>query len=143
MNISHSQVMNISLSQADAAIAAARSAANAIGIAVNIVVLDAGVHLKASARMDGAFLGSIDVAFGKARTAALFGISSEAVGEFCKPGSPSQGLERTNGGLVVFGGGLPIHDKDGQLIGTVGVSGGSVDQDVRIAKAAVEAVQTA
>ena len=94
-----------------------------MGIAANIVVLDAGVHLKASAGMDGAFLGSIDVAFGKAKTADLVGISSEAVGEFSKPGSPSQGLERTDGGLLVFGG-LPIHDKDGQLIGAVGVSDG-------------------
>jgi uncharacterized protein GlcG (DUF336 family) len=95
-----------------------------MGIAANIVVLDAGVHLNASARMDGAFLGSIDVAFGKGKMADLFGISSEAVGEFCKPSSPSQGLERTDGGLVVFGGGLPIHNKDGQLIGAVGVSDG-------------------
>ena len=93
--------------------------------------------------MDGAFPGSIDVGFGKARTAAVFGMSSEAVGEFCKPGSPAQGLERTNGGSVVFGGGWPIHGEDSQRIGTVGVPGGSVEQDSQIAKAAVEAVQTA
>lgn len=133
--------MSITLTQADAALAAARQAAGAIGIPVNIVVLDAGVHLKTFARMDGALLGSIDVAFGKAKTSALFGMSTEAMGELSKPGSLTSGLDRTNGGLVAFGGGLPIQDKNGRVIGAIGVSGGSVDQDVQIAQAAVEAAQ--
>lgn len=132
--------MNISLQQAEAAVAAARQAADQLGIAVNIAVLDAGAHLKAFGRMDGAFLGSIDVALNKAKTSALFGTATEVVGEWCKPGSPAHGLERTNGGLIVFGGGVPVHGANAQLIGTIGVSGGSPDQDAQIARAAADAV---
>ena len=125
-----------------AAIAAARGAASEIGVPMNIAVLDAGAHLKAFARMDGALLGSIDIAFGKARTAVLFGMNSEAVGEFCKPGGPSPGLELTNGTLVVFAGGVPIRDRDGGVIGSVGVSGGAVEQDLLVARAAASAAQS-
>ncbi len=97
--------MNITDDMAQAAIAAARIAAERIGVPMNIAVLDAGAHLKAFTRMDGALLGSIDIALGKAKTSALFGMASEAVGEFCKPGGSSPGLELTNGTLVVFAGG--------------------------------------
>lgn len=135
--------MSITQSQADAVIAAARQIAQEIGVPMNIAVLDAGVHLKAFARMDGALLGSIDVAVGKARTAALFGMNTEAVGEFSKPGGTSPGLELTNGGLVVFAGGIPIRDGKGSLIGAVGVSGGAVDQDFQVALAAAKAAETA
>lgn len=127
---------------AGTAIKAARAAASEIGVPMNIAVLDAGAHLKAFARMDGALLGSIDIAFGKARTAVLFGMNSEAVGEFCKPGGPSPGLELTNGTLVVFGGGVPIRDRDGDVIGAVGVSGGAVEQDLLVARAAASAAQS-
>ncbi|MFA1622840.1 heme-binding protein [Rhizobium mongolense] len=133
--------MSINQSQAEAALAAARQAAGVIGVPMNIAVLDAGVHLKAFSRMDGALLGSIDIALGKARTAALFGLSTEAIGEFSKPGGTSPGLELTNGGLVVFAGGLPIRDENGVLLGAVGVSGGAVAQDLQVAQAAVAAVQ--
>ena len=85
---------------AQAAITAARMAASVIGVPMNIAVLDDGAHLKAFSRMDGALLGSIDIALGKAKTSALFGMTSEAVGEFCKPGGPSPGLELTNGTLA-------------------------------------------
>jgi uncharacterized protein GlcG (DUF336 family) len=128
---------------AQTVIAAARAAAREIGVPMNIAVLDAGVHLKAFARMDGALLGSIDIAFGKAKTAALFGMNSEAVGEFCKPAGTSPGLELTNGTLVVFAGGIPIEDGDGSVIGAVGVSGGTVAQDLQVAQAAVAAVAQA
>src|ERR1700742_1429933 len=98
---------------AQAAITAARKAASGIGVPMNIAVLDAGAHLKAFSRMDGALLGSIDIALGKAKTSALFGMTSEAVGEFCRSGGTSPGLEATNGGLVVFAGGVPLHDGGG------------------------------
>jgi uncharacterized protein GlcG (DUF336 family) len=128
---------------AQAAIAAARKAASGIGVPMNIAVLDAGAHLKAFARMDRALLGSIDIALGKAKTSTLFGMTSEAVGEFCKPGGSSPGLELTNGTLVVFAGGVPIRDRGGALIGAVGVSGGAVEQDRLVAEAAAEAAQSA
>lgn len=126
----------ITADQARKIIAAGEARATEIGVPVNIAVLDAGVNLKAFGRMDGALLGSIDIALGKARTAALFGMPTEAIGEFSKPGGTSPGLEQTNGGLVVFAGGLPLLDTSGILIGAVGVSGGSVAQDLDIAEAA-------
>ena len=110
------------------------------GVCVNIAILDAGAHLKAFSRMDGAVLGSIDLAIGKARTAILFAIPSDAVWEYCKPGAPAQGLERSNGGLVTFAGGIPLIDADGAVIGAVGVSGGSVLQDLKIAQVATAAL---
>jgi uncharacterized protein GlcG (DUF336 family) len=130
----------ITLHQAQTIIAAAAVKANALGVQVNIAVLDGSAHLKAFSRMDGALLGSIDIALSKARTAALFGMSTEAVGEFSKPGGTSPGLEQTNGGLVVFAGGLPLADVDGSLIGAVGISGGTVRQDLEIAEAAAAAL---
>ncbi|MET3528592.1 GlcG/HbpS family heme-binding protein [Phenylobacterium koreense] len=128
--------MSITQEQADAVLAAGRRAAETLGVPMNIAVLDAGVHLKAFARMDGALLGSIDIALGKARTSALFGMATEAIGEFSKPGGTSPGLEQTNGGLVVFAGGLPLRAADGTLLGAVGVSGGAVAQDLQVATAA-------
>ncbi len=132
--------MQISSLQAQAVVAAGEARASAIGVPVNIAVLDAGVHLKAFSRMDGALLGSIDIAFGKARTAALFGMNTEAVGELCRPGGGSPGLELTNGILVVFAGGVPIRGPGGLLLGAVGVSGGAVAQDLDIAQAAAAAL---
>jgi uncharacterized protein GlcG (DUF336 family) len=106
---------------------------------VIVAVLDAGAHLKAFRRMDGAVLASIDIAISKARTAALFQVNSEAVWEYCKPGAPAPGLELTNGGLAPFGGGIPLRDRDGIVIGAVGVSGGTVAQDMEVAQAALAA----
>jgi uncharacterized protein GlcG (DUF336 family) len=101
--------------------------------------LVAGANLKAFVRMDGALLGSIDVAMGKARTSALFQMNSEVLFEFCKPGGTSFGLENSNGGLVVFAGGRPLVI-GGEVVGAVGVSGGSMDQDDAIAQAAAAAL---
>lgn len=131
----------LTLSQAQAAIAAGQSRAARLGVPVNIAVLDAAAHLLAFGRMDEAVLGSIDLALGKARTSALFGITSEAVWDYCKPGAPAPGLERSNGGLMTFPGGAPVRDPTGRLAGAVGVSGGSPDQDADIARAAVAALK--
>lgn len=134
--------MSITEAQANAAIAAARGAAGEIGVPMNVAVLDDGANLKAFTRMDGALLGSIDIAMGKAKTAALFGLNTEVIGEFAKPGGTSPGLENSNGGLVVFAGGIPVHGPDGRVIGAVGVSGGAVAQDYQVALAAVAAVES-
>src|ERR1700749_3875007 len=85
--------------QTDDMIAAAKISAAELGVVVNIAVLDAGANLKAFFRMDGAVLGSIDVAVRKARTAVMFECSSEAVWDYCKPGAPAPMLELSNGGL--------------------------------------------
>ncbi|TCL71069.1 heme-binding protein [Rhizobium sp. BK251] len=130
----------ITIDDARRIIAAGEARAKEIGVPVNIAVLDAGVHVKAFVRMDGALLGSIDIAVNKARTAALFSMRTEAIGEFCKPGGTSFGLEQTNGGLVVFAGGIPLTNESNILIGSVGVSGGAVAQDLDIAEAAAAAL---
>ncbi len=110
-----------------------------IGVPVNIAVLDAGAHLKAFLRMDGAVLGSIDLALKKAKTAVLFATTSDSVWEYCKPGAAAHALEHSNGGLAPFGGGIPIKAADGTLLGAIGVSGGAVPQDTEIAEAAASA----
>src|SRR6186713_390116 len=109
--------MSLTEQTVERAIEAGRAAAREIGVPMNIALLDAAAHLKSFVRMDGALLGSIDIALGKAKTAALFGMNSEAVGEFCKPGGSSPGLELTNGVLVIFAGGVPIRDGTGALLG--------------------------
>jgi uncharacterized protein GlcG (DUF336 family) len=131
--------MDISQARCDAVLAAAEAKANEIGVPMNVAILDSGANLKAFLRMDGALIGSIDIALKKARTSAIFGMNTEAVGEFCKPGGSSPGLEQTNGGLVVFAGGIPLRDIEGNLIGAVGVSGGAVAQDYEVAQAAAAA----
>lgn len=126
--------------QTDTLIAAGVAKAEALGVPVNIAVLDAGTQLKAFRRMDGAVLGAIDVALRKARTAVLFECPSEAVWDYCQPGAAAPGLELSNGGLAPFAGGIPLRGPDGSLIGAVGVSGGSVPQDQEIAAAAAAAL---
>jgi uncharacterized protein GlcG (DUF336 family) len=128
--------MEISQALCDAVLAAAKAKATEIGVPMNVAILDSGANLKAFVRMDGALIGSIDIALKKAKTSAIFGMNTEAVGEFCKPGGTSPGLDSTNGGLVVFAGGIPLRDAEGHLLGAVGVSGGAVAQDFEVALAA-------
>jgi uncharacterized protein GlcG (DUF336 family) len=132
--------MQLTSEQAQAVLEGAQARSREIGIPVNIAVLDAGAHLKAFNRMDGAVLGSIDVSIGKARTSVLFQTTSEAVWDYCKPGAPAPGLENSNGGLTTFAGGIPLTGPDGTMIGAVGVSGGAVSQDLDIAQAAAAAL---
>lgn len=108
--------------------------AKAIGVNANIAILDTGGHLKTFFRMDDAFLGSIDIALGKAKTAMLFRMNSESVGEYLNPAMGTYGMINTSGGLVGFRGGMPVK-KDEQIIAYIGVSGGSPDQDFEIASA--------
>ncbi|MET9777931.1 heme-binding protein [Streptomyces sp. NPDC006367] len=119
--------------------AAGQSAAKEIGTAMNIAIVDAGGHLLHFTRMDDAWLGSVDLAVKKAKTSVLFRMPSAALGEISQPGGPVYGIEHSNGGLISFGGGLPIMDADGRTVGAVGVSGGTADQDVHVAEAAVQA----
>jgi uncharacterized protein GlcG (DUF336 family) len=133
--------MQLNSHQAHTVIDGAESRARGMGLPVVIAVLDAGAHLKAFRRMDGAVLASIDIALRKATTAVLFEAQSEDVWEYCKPGAPAPGLELTSGGLAPFGGGLPLKGLDGRVIGALGVSGGTVTEDVEIAKAALAAFE--
>ena len=108
---------------------------------MNIAIVDAGGNLKAFCRMDGAFLGSIDVSMGKAKTARLFNMSTADLGAASQPGQELYGIEVTNGGLVIFGGGELLKNKDGVIIGAIGVSGGSVAEDTNVAKAGAAALK--
>ncbi|MEZ2131889.1 MULTISPECIES: heme-binding protein [unclassified Sinorhizobium] len=131
--------MQLSSYQAQTVIDGAEAKAREMGLAVVIAVLDAGAHLKAFRRMDGAVLASIDIAIRKASTAVLFQANSETVWDYCKPGASAPELELTNGGLAPFGGGIPLKGPDGIVIGALGVAGGTVSQDVEVAQAALSA----
>jgi len=129
--------MQLSLKDAQSMIELASAHAAKIGVPMNIAVVDGGGHLLAFARMDKSILGSIDIALRKAKTSILFNNPSEALWEFCKPGGPAPATESTNGGLIPYAGGVPIHDRDGALVGAIGVSGGFPAQDGEVARAAL------
>jgi len=126
--------MEINLNETRQVIHLAKAKAVQLNVNVNIAVLDNAGHLKAFERMDNAFLGTIDIALKKAKTASLFRMSSEAVGNFLRPEAGTYGMVNTNDGLVGFAGGLPI-SKDNEIIGYIGVSGGAVSEDLAIATA--------
>jgi len=119
---------------------AAKKQAEESAVLVNIAVVDAGANLKAFVRMDGSFLGSIDVAIKKAKTSRYFDIDSGELGELTQPGGIIYNIEHSNGGLMTFPGGVPIKDKDGNIIGAIGVSGGTIEQDRAIATAGANAI---
>jgi len=131
--------LDVTLSDAQRVIAAAIKKADAMGLKMNVSVVDAGANLKAFVRMDGAFLGSADIAMKKAKTSRMFDAPTGALGALTQPGAPLFGLEETNGGLVTFAGGLPLKNATGQVIGAVGVSGSTVENDLAVAEAAAAA----
>ncbi|MFF2550307.1 heme-binding protein [Nocardia sp. NPDC058058] len=131
---------NISLDSAARITAAGLQAATAIDTPMNIAVVDAAGHLLHFARMADSMLGSIDLAQRKAKTAILFHIPTAVLGTLSRPDGPIYGIELSNDGLVSFGGGLPITDAQGRVIGAVGVSGGTADQDVEVAQACLAAL---
>lgn len=131
---------DLTRAQAEKVMAGALTKAVEQGVPMNIAIVDAGGNLKAFCRMDGAFLGSIDVSMGKAKTARMFNMSTADLGAASQPGQELYGIEVTNGGLVIFGGGELLRNKDGVIIGAIGVSGGSVAEDTNVAKAGVDAL---
>lgn len=131
---------DITLAQAQKVMAGALAFAEKQGVPMNIAIVDAGGNLKAFCRMDGAFLGSIDISAKKAKTARFFNMPTSQLGSVSGPGQELYGIETTNNGLVVFGGGELLRNKDGVIIGAIGVSGGSVQEDMNVAKAGVEAL---
>jgi uncharacterized protein GlcG (DUF336 family) len=130
----------LTLAEARTMIDAAVTEAERIGARMNIAVADAGGNLIAHVRMDGAFFGSVAVSIDKAWTSAAFQMPSGDLGNITKPGDPAWGLAQSNAGRVmVFPGGLPVI-RSGALVGAIGVSGGGVDEDVRVARAGVDAL---
>jgi len=127
--------VGITLDQASAVVAAAKAKAEKQGTLMNIAVVDAGANLTAFVRMDGAFLGSVDIAIKKAKTARFFNMPTGKLGELAQPGKPLFNIEFSNGGLITFPGGVPLKDKTGNVIGAIGVSGSSVENDNEVALA--------
>lgn len=132
---------DITYEQALAAVRAGLDRSREIGVKMNIAVVDVGANLKAFIRMDGAWLGSIDIAIKKARTARLFDMPSGDVGKLSQPGGELFNIEVSNQGLITFPGGVPITNSAGEIIGAVGVSGSTVDNDYAVAQAASRAAQ--
>ena len=132
--------MHVTSKDADIAIKAAVKKAEALRTQMCIAVVDSGGNLKAFHRMDGAWVGSIDIATKKARTSVFFGMQSGAIGGLSQPGGPLYAIEHSIDGLITFPGGVPIVDKDGVLIGALGVSGSSVENDLAVALAGVKPI---
>jgi uncharacterized protein GlcG (DUF336 family) len=128
--------LSLSLDDARRIIAAGERKADEMRTPCSIAVADAGGGLIAHIRMDGAWLGSVDIAINKAWTARAFDVSTDDLARLTQPGQQGFGLNTTNDSrVVIFGGGVPIK-LDGAVIGAVGASGGSVEQDVAVAGAA-------
>lgn len=132
--------MNVSLAQAEKMIAAAKEKAAAIDTKMNISIVDAGANLVAFARMDGAWLGSVDISLKKAKTARFFDMNSGDIGELSQPGGSLYNIEHSNGGLISFPGGIPIKNSQGEIIGAIGVSGSTVENDHTVAEAGAAAL---
>lgn len=130
----------IGLDQAQSVVDAALKKAQEIATLMNVTVVDAGGNLKAFARMDGAWLGSIDISAKKARTARFFDMDSGAIGELSQPGGPLYNIEVSNGGLITFPGGVPLKAASGEIIGAIGVSGSTVENDQTVAVAGASAL---
>ena len=127
--------LDMSADQAQAVIEAAKAKALELGTKMDIAVVAAGANLKAFLRMDDAWIGSIDIAIKKARTARFFNMPTGEIGKLSQPGGALYNIEHSNGGLISFPGGVPITDSSGAVIGAVGVSGSNVDDDHAVAEA--------
>ncbi len=130
---------DITFDQAHDAIHAALDKSKEMGVAMNIAVVDSGGNLKGFFRMDGAWRGSIDISIKKARTARFFDMPTGEIGKLSQPGGPLYNIEHSNGGLITFPGGVPIQS-GGTVVGAIGVSGSTVEDDHAVASAGAGAV---
>jgi uncharacterized protein GlcG (DUF336 family) len=134
--------MTMTLAMAREIIAAGEAQAEKIGQPMNIAVVDAGGNLVAHVRMDGAWIGSVDIAINKAYTSRAFDISTKDLGEKSQPGGDFFGIQVADGGRVMtFAGGIPLKSSAGDVVGAVGVSGGVGKQDQKVAEAAAGAFE--
>ncbi len=131
--------MSITLAQAEKAVAAAKAKSVELGTKMNISIVDAGANILAFVRMDGAWLGSADISLKKAKTARFFDMNTGIIGSLSQPGGSLYNIEHSNGGLISFPGGVPIKNAAGEVIGAIGVSGSSVENDHAVAEAGAAA----
>lgn len=134
---------DISLQLARTVVDACTRQAEELDLKMNIAVVDVGANLKAFNRMDGAWLGSIDISIKKARTARYFDMETSELSPMVQPGQSLYHMEFSNDGLITFPGGIPLKLDDGTVIGAVGVSGSSVDNDQKVAEVGVAAFGSA
>ena len=131
---------DITLRQANAVVKAALKKAEEMDVKMNIAVVDAGANLKAFGRMDDAWLGSIDISIKKAKTARFFNMATGELGKLSQPGGSLYNIEHSNNGLITFPGGVPLKNRRGEIIGAIGVSGSTVEDDHAVAEAGVAAL---
>ncbi len=131
---------DLTLEAAERIVSAAKSKAAELNTKMDIAVVDAGGNLKAFVRMDGAWLGSVDIAQRKARTARWFDMNTGEIGKLSQPGGPLFGIEHSNGGLITFPGGVPLKNAKGEVVGAIGVSGSTVENDHAVAAAGAAAL---
>jgi uncharacterized protein GlcG (DUF336 family) len=132
---------DLTLETAQKAVTAAEKKAVELDTRMDIAVVDAGGNLKAFVRMDGAWLGSIDISIRKARTARWFDMNTGEIGKLSQPGGPLFGIEHSNGGLITFPGGVPLRNGQGEIVGAIGVSGSTVENDHAVASAGAQVVK--
>jgi uncharacterized protein GlcG (DUF336 family) len=131
----------LTLETAEKMIAAAKVKAGSIGQPMNIAVVDHGGNLMAFARMDNAWQGSIDIAINKAWTSRAFDIETGKLSELAQPGEGFYGIHVSNHGRVmIFAGGVPVK-QGGKVVGAIGVSGGTGDQDQAVAEAGASSLR--
>jgi len=129
----------ITLADARRVIAAAEQKAESIGQPMNIAVVDAGGNLVAHVRMDKAWIGSVDISIKKAWTSRAFDIATKDLAEHSQSGGQFFGIHASNNGRVmIFAGGIPLKRGD-EVMGAIGVSGGSGQQDHAVAEAGAKA----
>ncbi len=129
----------IQLADARRIIAAAQKKAEQLGQPMNVAIVDEGGNLFAFERMEDAWRGSIDISINKAFTSRAFDITTKDLGNNSQPGQQFFGIHASNGGrIMIFAGGIPLK-KDGKVVGAVGISGGSGEQDHAVAEAAAAA----
>jgi len=131
---------SLTLDDAKRMLSAAEVKAKELGIPYDIAVVDAGGRLVAFIRQDGALIGSIDLAIDKAATARIFDQSTSDLASLAQPGKPLFGIQETNAGkVVIFGGGVPVWYGD-HIVGAIGASAGTVEQDIAVAEAGIAAL---
>jgi uncharacterized protein GlcG (DUF336 family) len=138
-NVAMSRTAGVTLASALVVVDAARQQAEKIGVPMNIAVVDAGANLVAFIRMDGAWLGSIEIACNKAYTARAFDMTTRDLSKISQPGAPAYGIaDSTEHKVAIFPGGIPLRIGK-SVVGAVGASGGLPDQDHQVAQAGVDA----
>lgn len=134
-------MINISLEQARQVIDMALGHARKLDVKMNIAIVDTGGNLVAFNKMDNAWIGSIDIAQKKGRTAIFFNMNSGELGKLSQPGGPLYNIEHSNQGLITFPGGVILRDSSRNIIGAIGVSGSSVEDDHSVAQAGADSLK--